>query len=177
MNNSQELDRDVVPADEEIDTQTTTRLIAFGFDPGIPVYEINKPEFDVDLLKRAVFESTYRNPITITFRSDKGEMCETPLEEGLEMVVEFVQVFYGPREPHVGSGLVGCYNEPEWYVRGFLYKSGVDPYPEVLQMHAYLQSNGEELGKIDQALLQIVRNASGANPVDRMVRARKWYSL
>jgi len=177
MTASQELDRDIVPADEEVGTQITTRLIAFGFDPGIPVYEIDKPDFEVDDLKRAVFESTYRKPVTLRFQSDKDEFMETPLAEGLHMVVELVRVFYAPSEPFVGSGLVGCYNEPEWYVRGFLYKSGFDPYPEVLLMHAYLQNDGKEVSRIDQAVLQVVRNPSGVNPVDQMVRARKWHSL
>jgi hypothetical protein len=150
--------------------ELSDRLKECGFDPGIPVYDIDPLDFDRDQIKRALFDSTYRNPITVTFRSDQDEWKDTPIGRGLEMVVELVRAVYVPCEPFVGSGLFGCYDKPEWYLRGFLYKSGSDPYPEVVRMHAYLEvDGGPEVGKIDRANVQVVRHPSGTDPSTPLV--------
>lgn len=165
---------DVPTSDQPVSPEISDRLKAFGFDPGIKVYSVEGVDFDVDLLKQALFDSTYKQPVTIPFRSERISLQGTALANGLGMVVELVQVYYCPREPHVGSGLLGCYNEPEWYVRGFLDKSGIDSNSEVIRMHVYLEVDGSEehkAGKINRAIVQIVHRPSGADPATQLIYA------
>ena len=164
------------PPDETVDAATSAQLLGLGFDPGIPVYELEPVGFDLEGLEQALFGSTYRHPATVTFSSDKLEMQETPLEKGIEVLVESVQLFYIPREEHVGSGLVGCYPEPQWYLCGFVFKSGFDPYPETIRVHARLDNDSTDI-KIDKAVVQFVREPSGADSSTPMLRARTWHKL
>lgn len=158
---------DTRPLPEEI----SERLKGLGFEPGIPVHEIDKVDFDFGHVKDALFGSTYRQPITVTFRSDKEALEETPIGVGLPMVVELVQAIYVPLEPSVGSGHFGCTNVPDWYLRGFLYKSGYDPYSEIIRMHAYLElgSDPDEMSKIEVARVQVVRHRMSVDRSEPLV--------
>jgi len=164
------------PPDETMATETSERLVGLGFDPGLPVYELEPVGFDLDNLKQALFGSTYREPVTVTFLSDKEDMQDTPLGFGVAVQVELVQLFFLPSEPHVGSGVVECHPEPQWYLRGFVFKSAFDPYPETIRVHARLDNDSPEI-RIDKALVQFVRQPSGADPSTPMIRARTWHKL
>ena len=142
--------------------EMSDRLKAFGFDPGIPVYEDARPRFDLGDVQRALFQSTYRSPITLPFFFGEGRDIE------LHMVVRWVQAYFEPYAPDLRMRRpLGCYNEPEWYLRGFLYKSGFDVNPEVVPMHVYLTTDGGD-PKLHAALVQVVAAASEADPSTRL---------
>jgi hypothetical protein len=157
---NQDAASDTTPARRDSD-----RLKTLGFEPGIPVYLVEDVAFDLVRVRQALFESTYNSPITVVFQDSRDVMSEEPIGHGLPMVVELMQAVYVPAEAHVGSGVLGCHNTPDWYVRGFLYKSGFDPYPEVIPMHAYLEiADQDGSGKvIECAHVQIVRPCSGVD--------------
>ena len=149
---------------------TSDELKAFGFDPGIPVYEINQVNFDFDLdrVKQALFESTYQNPVTLPFEfgSNPGDGGS---EVTLHMIVEMVQAFYAPNIPSLSMKKpIGCIDAPEWYLRGYVYKSGFDPYPETIRMHVYIATGGAA-NDFNHALVQLVRRPSDADPSTRLV--------
>jgi hypothetical protein len=160
---------EVAMSDQRREPQQTATLLgeisdtlkALGFDPGIPVYDLSKVEFGPDRVKEALFQSTLHRPVLLHFSEDDADPS-TPLGVDLSMVVESVQVYYAPREPRLDGKPIGCWEDPEFYLRGFAYKSGFDPYPEVIRMHVYLRvASGSGF---DGATLQIVREPSGADP-------------
>jgi hypothetical protein len=156
---------------DTIRSDMSERLVALGFDPGIPVHEVEDLDFDLDAVKRALFESTYQNPITLPFRF-RSDIPPYLADLELRMVVSAVQAYYEPYAPIVGmSRPLGCWSPPEWYVRGFLYKSGFDPYPEIVQMHVYLRTDGSE-STLHSALVQVVRHPSGADPSTPLVQGK-----
>jgi hypothetical protein len=167
-------DRTVPPPDTPIDAETAKRLIGFGFDPGLPVYDLEPPGLTLDDLKRSLFESTYQAPVTVKFASGPN-MPDGPLDSGVEVQVELVQLFFLPFEQANAKG-VGCHPEPQWYLRGFAYKSAFDPYPETIRVHAVLECASSE-PRIDKAYLQLVREPSGADPSTPMVFAGSWHEL
>jgi hypothetical protein len=151
---------------------TSDELKAFGFDPGIPVYEINQVDFnlfDLDRVKQALFGSTYRNPVTLPFRFGHHIPREPAPEVSLDMIVEMVQAFYPPNIPSLSMKKpIGCFDDPEWYLRGYVYKSGFDPYPETIRMHVYIATGGAG-NDFSHALVQLVRQPSGADPSTPLV--------
>lgn len=139
---------------ERILRDPVRNLTAFGFEPDIPTYVIHymptgdepKPgTITVDMLKRALFESTYARPVVIPFVYDPGE----GLSWELPMVVELAQALYIPaiREGREGPAL-GCWEYPDWYLRGYLHKSPFDASVETTRMHVYITTDGgsEDLG-------------------------------
>jgi hypothetical protein len=139
---------------------------ALGFDPGIPVYDFSKIQFDCDRLKEALFDSTCQHPITLPFLEDDVDPT-CPIGVDLAMVAELVQAYYAPHEPRLDGKPIGCWEEPEFYLRGFAYKSGFDPDPEVVRMHVYLRVRKK--GEFAGATVQIVRQPSGADPSTPLV--------
>jgi hypothetical protein len=134
------------------------------------VYEIDQLDFDLDQIKRALFESTYRKPVILPFyvgSRDPRDIGGPGVE--LFMVVELVQAYYAPYAPHTNQKLpIGCFDTPEWYLRGFLYKSGFDVYPEVIRIHAYIATGGAA-DNINHAIIQIVRSPSEADPTTPLI--------
>lgn len=138
-------------------------LKGFGFDPGIPVYAIDEIAFDLGQIKHALFDSTYRNPTILPFYTGSRHPGDDPGVE-LYMVLELVQAYYPPYAPILGMGApLGCFNAPEWYLRGFLYKSPHDPYPEAIRMYVYIATGGSA-DDFNHAIVQVVRQPSGADP-------------
>jgi hypothetical protein len=164
MNGSQAIDR-AVPS------EMSQQLKALGFDPGIPVYEIAGVSFPLGLVKSALFDSTYLNPTLLPLRSEREADAETPIGRGVNIVVEMVQAVYLPLEPHVGSGVFGCHEAPEWYVRGFLYMNPVGPGAPVC-VHLYLTvDGGTDREKIEIAMVQFVHEPSKSDPGAELVYA------
>jgi hypothetical protein len=150
---------------------TSDELKAFGFDPGIPVYEIDDFDFDLDRVKQALFGSTYKNPVTLPFRFGRHIPGEPAPEVTLDMIVEMVQAFYPPNIPSLSMNKpISCMDAPEWYLRGYVYKSGFDPYPETIQMHVYIATGGGKGDQFNHALVQLVRQPSDADPSTLLVR-------
>jgi hypothetical protein len=142
--------------------ELSNKLKLLGFDPSCPVYEISL-DFEPSLLEEALFQSTYKKPILLPL-----EIIERtehfPLDWDVPMVVESVQAVYLPYAVGVGETPTGCYERPEWFVRGFLYKSGFDPYLQVVRINLYCQTQANDDGRFDLGFLQVVRNPSAVNP-------------
>jgi hypothetical protein len=150
-----------------LNQETSDELKAFGFDPGIPVYEVDEIGFSLDDLKRALFESIYRAPVALPINIGERGFASPDVE--LHMVVESVQAFYPPYTPNLDmKQSLGCSNVPEWYVRGFLYKSGFDAYPETIRMHVYI-TTGDSADDFNYMIVQVARHPSGADPSTPLV--------
>ncbi|HEX3691963.1 MAG TPA: hypothetical protein VHU13_01360, partial [Solirubrobacteraceae bacterium] len=125
------------------------------------MYEIERPSFPLAAVKKALFESTYQSPVVLHLQSERDADAETPIGKGVDVVVVTVQAVYLPLEPSVGSGVFGCHNEPEWYVRGYLYKSPFDPHDGPIRVHVYLEiDGGSDREKVDRVMVQFVHEPS-----------------
>src|SRR3990167_5876387 len=97
-------------------------------------YQVKDPP-DIEELKRSLFESTYSHPITVTIKT---------VEDNLEFQIvvtsirsKFVQTGY------IGSSLT-CHETPDWDFRGWIPKSGFDPFGEVIWVKLDLFNEGTE---------------------------------
>src|SRR5262245_11906088 len=82
---------------------------ALGFHPGCPVYEVTSLEFDLEALKRALFESTYAALYLLPFTINEGDVSWE-----ISMVVESIRAVYEPYAVRPGEEPTGCWPEPEW---------------------------------------------------------------
>jgi hypothetical protein len=146
-----------------VDDRTSNLLKGFGFDPGIPVYDFVKIEFDIEEVKRALFDSNYSDPVTLPFRSETADSA-TPTNIDLQMVVELVRTSYSSYETEIDGVGINRYDSPEYYLRGYLYKGGDNR--ESVVMHVYLRVGGRN--ELDSATVQIVAQPSGADPSTTM---------
>jgi hypothetical protein len=85
------------------------------------------------------------------------------------MVVESVQAYYAPYEPYIDGIPIGHWENPEFYVRGFVYKNGFNPCPGIVRMHVYLRVHDK--GQFEGATLQVMRAPSGVEPSTLLVYA------
>lgn len=139
---------------------STARLLKeFGFDPSVPVFDYVHVDFDIDQLKRALFDSDYSSPVTLPFLGGSADST-TPTKIDLHMVVESVRASYESYEAEVDGVGINRYESPEYYVRGHLYRSGSDRTP--VPMHAYLRVS--ERNQLSSATVQVVLHPSGADP-------------
>lgn len=152
----------------QLSTYQSRELIELGFDPGHPVYEISAVGFGLDLVKQALFHSVASNPVVLPLVvTDQVTDTELPAEFRrrefpVPMVVEAVRVFYPPDifYPDQEQAL-GCVEQPEWYVRGYLHKAPLNPDPDRIRLNAYIRAKESD---IDVVLLQLVRWVSPADP-------------
>lgn len=145
--------------DRYVSSEFSNQLKSLGFHPGCPVYE-TATDFDHELLQKALFESTYSKPIILPYVIDEY-IGETKDEWPVPMVVESVRAVYTPRAVGVGETPTGCWEDPEWFVTGFLYKSPFDPYQENVRMNALIHRSGLAL---TESYLQVVRNPTTVHP-------------
>ena len=139
-------------------------LIGLGFDLNLPMYEIlcQAQDLDIELVKRALFDSTYRDPVFLPLHLE--EVSGSGPEDFYPMVVHSVSAVFLPHEPdHLGRP-VGCYDEPDWLVRGYLVKSAHDPYPEYIAALAYLVMDGTDRSKIEIMNVQLRREMPASLP-------------
>jgi hypothetical protein len=101
-----------------------------GFEAGESVIRF-VPEFDVAQLRDAHYGSTYNEP--------KPLRIELAKDLVLQVVVEMSRAVYGSVTSEFQTqNPFGCYRFPDWYVEGWLLKSGFDPYDEVVHVRLYL---------------------------------------
>ncbi|HEV3322099.1 MAG TPA: hypothetical protein VG147_07925 [Solirubrobacteraceae bacterium] len=145
--------------DRALNTEDSALLKSFGFDPGIPVYDIEEIAFDVEELKRALFESDYDNPVTLIFQVPHTDAATPDGCTDLPMVVELIQASYESYQRYVGGIGIGRFNSPVYYLRGYLYTQRSD---RTIPMHIYLTVG--ERNVFSSAIVQIVIRPSGADP-------------
>jgi hypothetical protein len=107
-------------------------LKSFGFEAGETVLHFT-PNFTVAELREAHYGSTYDDPKPL--RLTIGEDFVLPV------VVEMTRAVYEAMDNGVYDFIsrnLGCYRYPSWYGEGWLFKSGFDPYREVVRVRFYL---------------------------------------
>ena len=97
-----------------------------GFEPGEPVHEYTYC-FSKEQLQEALFSSTYSTPVPVYLTQDGRRDSPSELIAKIPIVVTCV----APRFMLIGDATdatsVGGYDGPQWYVEGWVPKSGYDP--------------------------------------------------
>ncbi len=127
------------------------KLKSLGFDPGIPVYEVEDLDFDIEDIKRALFDSDYSKPTLLTLMVPDTDAAAPDGSTDVPMAVEIVQASYESYERVVAGVGVGRFESPEYYLRGYLYTQGGD---RTIPMHVFLKVG--ERNQFRAAIVQIV---------------------
>lgn len=139
------------------------KCVRLGFQPEVPYYEITNVDFGVDLVRKALFEGTYRDSVVVPLKIN--QIVRGSVDEFFAFVVVSVQAVYEPHERDTHDLPIGCWNHPDWLVRGHLVKSPHDPYPEFIWVIALLIMDGDDRSKIDRIEAQLLRDGKdGARP-------------
>src|ERR1700691_2974733 len=101
------------------------------FDPDIPTIEYDGVPFDLRRVQQALFDSTYRGPITLLFPKRKAD---EELNTDIHMTVDLAEALYESSEPD----RPGCYERPEWYLHGMAHFTGPAGESVTVPMHAFL---------------------------------------
>jgi hypothetical protein len=133
-------------------------LKSFGFDPGIPVYDTDELRFDIEDVKRALFESDYSEPVILTFKVPNTDNATSDKCSELPIAVALVQASYESYERYVDGIGIGRYESPVYYLRGYLYTQGGD---RTIPAHAFLAVG--ERNVLTDAKVQIVIKPSDAD--------------
>lgn len=144
---SEDISKGLYSTDDQIDTRDAidadeaAKLKEQGFESGEPIYTFS-PDFTVEDIKASLFDSRYTNP--------KPLVVGLAEDVHLQVVASLVKPVYGALVTLPGSKPLGCYEAPDWYVEGWLLKSGFDPYPEIVRVRMYLTvpSDGGDLGDV-----------------------------
>ena len=123
----------------------------FEAEAFFPAIEFSKVPFDLRQVQRALFESTYRTPITLLF--PKGYAHIREIATDITMTVELAHALYGLNEDEEPSA--ECYDIPDWYLRGVAHFTGPTGEQEAAPVHVYLQIE-EEDGSIGLSEVQVV---------------------
>lgn len=142
-------------------TDTLRELLDLGFTEEYPIFEVGV-DFDKDLLRSALFDNTPTQPVVLPFvvKGSRGEADDrSSFEWSIHVVVESVKVVFTPKIVHMNDQPLGMYEDPDFYVEGYVLKTAFDSYPESIRVRAYLQDG--EPGKFDTSFLQIERADMG----------------
>lgn len=138
------------------------QLKSLGFTPGVPAHQFlntGKSRVTAKTIRRALF-SSYLNPVTVPldlFPDDVEHHCPLP------MVVELAQRLFTPyRLRDMSEVPIGCWEHPDWYLRGYLFKSPFDELTETIRMHALLKGCVE--GGFEDGVVQLVRGTPSFDP-------------
>jgi hypothetical protein len=107
----------------------------FEAEAFFPVIEFTTVPFDLQQVQRALFESTYRKPITLLFPKERAHIRKIATD--IAMTVELAHALYELNEDDEPSA--ECYDLPEWYLRGVAYFTGPTGEQEAAPAHVYLQ--------------------------------------
>ena len=138
-----------------LDDFESRRLKGLGFDPRIPVYEVEDLGFDIEDVKRALVDSDYSRPVILTFMVPDTDAAAPDGNTEAPMAVELVQASYESYETTIDGIGVGRFESPEYYLRGYLYTQGGD---RSIPMHAFLKVG--ERNTFTGAIVQIVMRPS-----------------
>lgn len=117
------------------------------FHPHIPTIEYDGVPFTLQSVRRALFDSTYRSPITLLFQREKAD---EELNTDIRMTVELAEAVYESSEPD----RPGCYERPEWYLYGMAHFTGPAGESITVPMHAFLTIS--EAGEITATVVQVL---------------------
>jgi hypothetical protein len=134
----------------ELCTPTAWHVNALRFQPEVPYYTIGDGQpFGVELIQRALFESTYLNPTILPL--------ETDLCRHLPIVVSCVRLVYEPCGIDEHRRASTTYWRRDWLVRGWVLKTPDDERQEFTWVNAYfvMDSGACEFERVD---LQLIRD-------------------
>ncbi len=167
--------------DEQVDTERSRELAkersdklkAAGFDPGVPYHQIaprlGHPTPRVSLFLDALKDSVYWRPRAIELVHRPGDIYESLIP----VVPELVEVLYKSRTFGLYPGELpfGCWDEPDWYVRGHLLRSSFGPQLPHFVVHLYLVLLPKQTDEVEQIYMQLVDQPSGADPRTELVES------
>ncbi len=138
------------------------RLLALGFAEDVPVYGIGNPCFSLADVKQALFQGTYQEQgLFPMLRSEHTGSSQ------LHVVPELIQATF-----YVTEGFCGRGNLPNWYVRGYLPQSGLNPDQPLCTVHMELiLARIDDPDQIEQVNYQLVADLPSTGSSRRLVRA------
>jgi hypothetical protein len=146
---------DPTPHGDELEQHLSQRLKSLGFDPGWPVYRHDDAQWGgitVEDIRKALFESTYMEPVPIMFGLD-GHVP-------IRILVLLVKPVWVPEVYGPAASPIDCEDDPHWYLQGVVYKNSLLPTPAVTPVHAYVGDARHEGGR--ETYLQVAPEPSGA---------------
>lgn len=144
---------------DSIQEAVSERFKSLGFEAGEALHEFD-PKFTMEDLQKSLFGSTYSRPHTLPVDL---EDCDVHLQ----VVVTMAKQIYTENTYLRTDSPLGCFDKPEWYIEGWLVKSGFDPYGEVVRVRALIEVSSD--GSWDVSHIQ--RIPSTPNPGGRIVTA------
>lgn len=126
-------------------------LRAKGFEPGEPVHEYHGC-FTKEQLQDSLFGSTYSTVVPVHLSTDDDTVR-------IPVVITHAQARYEPYAPVIGATPAGSYEQPDWYLEGWVVKSGFDAFDGITHVRIHV-SDGFEDGAF---LWQVIPT----KPVDR----------
>ena len=130
----------------------------FHPSPAFRLIEFKEVPFDLRRVRLALFDSTYRSPITLLF---PRMYADSALPSDVTMTVEVAQAVYEVDERD--DAPAECHDTPEWYLRGIAHFTGLTGEPETAPMHVFLALDPVE-GGFETAVVQIVVGRARLDP-------------
>lgn len=128
--------------------ERSEELKAEGFEAGELVYEFST-EFSKNDLKDAFFESKYYQPRPLLVDLINARINQ-PAQ--LQVVITMVRAVYSDEIYQRPDGTMGYYNDPAWYLEGWLVKAGFEPDGEVVRVRAVIDT--DEGGALEGGRIQ-----------------------
>lgn len=148
--------------EQKFSAAESERLIALGFDPTTPVYAIGNPEFNLADVKQALFQGTYQEQKLFPLLSSEH------VGHRLYVVPELIQATF-----YVTDGFCGRGNLPNWYVRGYLPQSGLNPDQPLCTVHMELiLARIDDPEQIEQVNYQLVADPPPTVSARQLVKAK-----
>lgn len=147
---------------DEVDESYADRLRGRGFEPGESIYEFANC-FTLEELQKSLFASTYGEVFPVHLRN-------TDLDLDLPIVAAKVEARYNPSLYRTEDSPTGCYRHPDWYVEGWVIKSGFDPFDEVVRVRIYINADIKTGALDDTFLWQVI--PKDPRPDDKFVMVR-----
>lgn len=121
---------------------------SWGFEPGESIYSSGvTPEFEVtDIL--ASLGSTYDDVKTIN-------LVEPSMQIDLNVVITKAEVRYHPIRYSLSDSPSGSYRHPDWYLEGWIPKSGFDQFSEVVRLRIYVRASAST-PELEEVFWQVI---------------------
>lgn len=143
---------------EKLKQDVSRDLKRSGFEAGESVFSFI-PCFTLEDVREAQFRNTYDEPKPVRIGLSDSIV--------FNVVVQLVKsVFVGVKYSNTDNPL-GCYKYPDWYIEGWLLKSGFDPYDEIVRIRMYVRVNSG--GEFENAFIQRIPKNSDPEGVIELI--------
>ncbi len=132
----------------------TAIYASWGFEPGESIYTGEEPAFGVmEIL--ASLGSTYDDVKTI-------RLVREDMQIGLNVVVTKAEVRYYPIRYSLSDSPSGSYRHPDWYLEGWIPKSGFDQFSEVVRLRIYVRASAST-PELEEVFWQVIPKEPGGD--------------